>query len=310
MDYFGIFTKTLKQWWKHKYLWIVGILGSILAGGGSTGNLYNLPNNTNNTNNSFQNLNWLKEPAIVTSIIVIAIVIFMLGLVFFALSLYLQARADSALFQTTVKIQGEASALGFWKSWSLGKFRLKTLVAQQLLIGAPIYILGIILAVALIVILITVGNNQAALRSSFFILFGCFALFACLAGIYAIVAGLASLFGKRISVLEDIGAIEALKRGLKFFGDHFSDIVVFWLVSLIAGFITSAISFPLILLLGFFALVFIVPMIIINPILGVVIALVLLVVFVVLMVLFEGPIYAFNQMYWTNVYLEIKKAKS
>jgi hypothetical protein len=309
MDYLATLNTTFKQWWKHKYLWIVGILGSILAGSG-TGSNFNFSNFSSKDTNSLSQMDFLNDPATMSIVIVVVVIVLLLSLVFFALALYLQARADSGLFQATQKLHLNDNKIGFWNTWALGKFRLKTLVGQQLLIGAPIYLLGLIFILAIIAVLVVNKNNPSGMSSGLLIILGCATIFICIVAIYSILASLASLFGRRISVLENIGALEGLKRGFNFFGANFADIFVFWLVSWLVGLVAMVVTLPVTLVCFGFAIAIIIPMLIINPVLAIVAGVAFLAIFTVFIVLLEGPVYAFTQMYWTNVYLEIKKAKS
>jgi hypothetical protein len=311
MEYWKTFTTTIKQWWNHKYLWIVGILGSLLAGS-STGSSYSSSSNSSTRNQTtyqsgLDSVNtYLKDPAHVTMILIVIAVIVVVGLVLFALSLYLQARADSALYQATKEIAKEDKKLGFWKTWSMGKLRLGTLVKQKLLIASPFMILALILLVASVIMLLSrsgIPNAEAFLAVAML----CLVLFLCVSLVYAVLASIASLFGRRIIVLENVGALAGLRMGFDFFIKNFLHVVMFWIISWISSFVVTVVTFVLVFGVLIFAIGMVVALFIVSPILGVLVGIVLLLIFVAIISLISGPVYAFTQMYWTNVYLEIKR---
>lgn len=311
MEYWKTFTTTIKQWWNHKYLWVVGILGSLLAGG-SSGSSYSSSSNTSSRNQaSFQDgidsvNTYLKDPAHVTLILVVAGIVVVVGLVLFALSLYLQARADSALYQATREIAKDDKKLGFGKTWAMGKLRLGTLVKQRLLISMPFLIISLVFLVVGVVLVLS-RSGIPSVESVFALGMLCLVLFLCIGLLYAIVASMASLFGRRISVLENVGVVDGLKKGFDFFIKNFLHIVMFWIISWISSFVVFMVTFVFVFMGFIFAIGIVVGLIMVSPILGITVGIVLLLIFMLLISLISGPVYAFTQMYWTNAYLEIKR---
>jgi len=310
MDHWSILVKTFKQWWVHKYLWIVGILAAMFAGGGSSGGSF--PSSGNSSSSASYKeftdsvMNFLSDPTVVTTIIIVFIVLVIIGTLFTILSLYIQARADSALFQATKQIGSDNKKIGFWNTWRMGKFRLGTLIKLQLIVSGPMYLIGMALVVLLIVLLLTSGGEFATIITGFWLVLVCSAICLCFVMLYAIIVGVINVFGKRISVLENTDAIVGFKKGYAFLKKNISDVLVFWLLSLIYGTVISLVTVVIIFIVLFVGIAIIVPLIIVNIVLGLIVAVIIGILFGFVMALISGPVYAFGQMYWTNVYLAIK----
>lgn len=319
MDYWGTFTKTLKQWWNHKYLWILGILATILAGsGGSSGYSSNYSTGGSSRGGSSSSTSdfdtsviadFFRDPANVTIVLVIVGVLCLVGFIFFCISLYLKARSDSALFQATEKISQDDQKIGFWKTWGLGKLRLGTLIGQQLLFNLPVYIiLGGFIALFVLIVASNIGNIGSGQQITIMFLFGMI-IMLCVVAIYVMIVSAISTFSRRNSVFENVGAITGIKQGFNFMIKNFGDVLVFWVISWIPGVAIGIFNTAF----GFgFAMVLIavgVPLMFISPIIAVLALLGIILLAVIFVSLIQGPIYAFDQMYWTNAYLAIKQKK-
>ena len=312
MNYWKTFTTTFKQWWHHKYLWLVGLIGSIFAGGGasssgSSGGSYSPSSTTSSKLNSNINLDFLKDPNTVRIIVIVFVVIVILSLIFLVISLYMTSRANSALIQATDKINQDDSKLGFKQTWSLGKFRLGTLVKYQLLVGLPMYILGMMVIVGAFVLFITgrLDFTTVSLALVSFILFAM--VFLCVFVLYTLVVAVISVFGIRISVLENVGLREGFSKGYILIKSNLGQVIVFWLLTFIISGAVGIISLPVTLVLIIGGIGVVIPLIIASPVVGIIVAVLIVMALIIIMVLLEGPVYAFTQMYWTNVYLELKK---
>jgi hypothetical protein len=313
MKYWDIFTNTIKQWWNHKYLWIVGIIAALFTGSGG-GNSYSSFNNSSSSRNSttYQQgmdsiRDFFSDPAHVTTMIIILVVLLVIGLALYVLGLYLRSRADSALYQATQKLSISDEKIGFWKTWGMGKLNLWKLVKQEILISIPIiFVVIIMLVVMSIAMSVSMPNYSTFEVSRVMFVAICF---ICLILIYSILVSMATVFGRRMTVLENLGEVEGLKKGFDFFIKNFSHILMFWLISLISGFVVGIVMFVVVIVLLLIGVAMVVGLMFVNPVIAIIVGIMGLLLFIVIVSLISGPTYTFNSMYWTNAYLEIKKYK-
>ena len=110
-----------------------------------------------------------------------------------------------------------------------------------------------------------------------------------------------------VSVLNNAAVWESVKNSWKFISSNFSNIVVFWLLSLVIGIVTGTVSaivgfalFTPIIILG-------VTLFVLNLWVGIIVGAILVILASALLSLLSGPIYSFGEIYWTKVYLTLKK---
>jgi hypothetical protein len=239
--------------------------------------------------------------------IIILVVLLVIGLALYVLGLYLRSRADSALYQATQKLSISDEKIGFWKTWGMGKLNLWKLVKQEILISIPIiFVVIIMLVVMSIAMSVSMPNYSTFEVSRVMFVAICF---ICLILIYSILVSMATVFGRRMTVLENLGEVEGLKKGFDFFIKNFSHILMFWLISLISGFVVGIVMFVVVIVLLLIGVAMVVGLMFVNPVIAIIVGIMGLLLFIVIVSLISGPTYTFNSMYWTNAYLEIKKYK-
>jgi hypothetical protein len=305
VDYFKIFTESIKLWWKNKFLWVLGII-AVIFGGGSGGGSINLPSTNNISQSDYNNYSYQIGNLFNNSlVIVILIALALVALILFVIGIYLKSRADASLISSTSLLTRNKD-LKFKEAWGLSKKNWLKLFWLNLLVNLPI-ILIVILIVAGVVVFIMTSRGAEFPGMSFGILMLCIFSFVCLIVIYGVISKIVYTFAARIAVLEEKPAMESLKKGWNFVWKNISHRVVFWLLSLLASlatlpvvFIMVVILIPVILLIGL-------PLLLINVLLAIVIMIILFCVFGIIMTLISGPIYSFNEVYWTRVYLELTK---
>jgi hypothetical protein len=116
-----------------------------------------------------------------------------------------------------------------------------------------------------------------------------------------------TVFGRRMTVLENLGVVEGLKMGFNFFIKNFAHIVMFWLISMISGFVVAMVTFAVVIMLLLVGVGVVVALMFVNPILAIIVGIMAVLFFIVIISLISGPAYTFSSMYWTNAYLEINK---
>jgi hypothetical protein len=242
MEYGEVLSRSWKTIWKHKVLWIFGILagcvggnsGGSSGGSGNTGFQFNggdLPPEmqrfASQLNQTLSNTPWW------------VFVLIGLGLlVLFALLIFLGITGRIALVDGTRRSEEEAERLTFGELFSASMPFFWRAFGLNLLVGLGLAILMIIIIVPLV--LAVVGTLGVALLC----LFPVICLLVLLTWAISIVLQLANV----ALVHDDLGAMSALDRGWRTVREHLGPVVLMALILGIGGWIVSLlISLPVIL---------------------------------------------------------------
>jgi hypothetical protein len=333
MDYLKVLKESLSIWWKNKFLWILGFIAVIFGGNG--GNSFSYSTNQNlgsnsNSNNSFNEIiNSDNFRAIIDSIykfltsplgmvLIVVSIIFIILIVL--ICMYFKSRADASLISAT-SLLSQNKDITFKQAWGLSKNNWNKIFWLNILINLPLLLLNLIFVI-FVVIGITlffrslpsssggIKNIDLASISSLLILFGIISfLVCCFTIIYSTVAKIVASFAYRIAVLKDKKVIESIKLSWNFIKGNFAHLLVFWLLSVAWGLILVIISFVLLILIIPAGLI-IIPILLINWVLGILLIILLFIGLGLLSLAISGPIYSFGEVYWTKVYLELTKSNA
>jgi hypothetical protein len=297
MDYFKIVKESFDIWWKNKYLWILGIIAAVFSGGSSTSSNFS----QNSIDSKTLGLdNFEMSPAVIVVIIVVALV----GLAFMLLGIYLKSRADASIISSIPLIE-KNTELGFKKSWSLSSSKWIKLFLLNLFISIPVLVVVLITVVIAMIFLIT---SKSAVPSAFVLTLACAGIpLICLLVIYSVISRIIYTFASRISVLNNGTVWDSIKKGWDFITKNLSDIVIFWLINLAIGAVTGTILAVIGLVIFAPMILIVLPILVLNLWVGIIVGVLLSIVSVVLLSLLSGPIYSFGEIYWTKVYLTLKK---
>ena len=308
IDYFGIVKKAAQDTWKHKALWLFGILAVLGGGGGGGGSNYSSFGNSSQGNvqrqaeRLGQDINW---EAMIGILIAVAVVLLFIGLVLFVLRLI----AEGAMIGMARDIaRGSTPTVsdGFSVGW---RYAFKVFVIDFLL-GLPL-VVGI-LAIAGIAIVVIVGMAGAAGagsaggQSS-----GIAAVMGSLCGVFiaigvgvlilvptAIVTSVLMELARRQAVLFDTAIIDSIREAWGIFRGRFKDIALWWLTMLVVGIAVGVV-------MGVLALILIVPalaLVLVSPLAGVA----LLIPGAMLAVFLSGVVQAFRSVAWTDFFMMVR----
>jgi len=297
MDYFKIVKESFDIWWKNKYLWILGIIAAIFSSGNSTSSNFS----TNSIDSKTLGLDKFEMSPLV---IVVILVLALIGLVLMLLGIYLKSRADASIISSIPLIE-KGTTLGFRKSWGLSSSKWIKLFLLNLFISIPILILVVLFISIALIMLVT---SQSAVPSALILTLACIGFpLICLIILYSIVTRIIYTFASRIAVLNNGGVWDSIKKGWDFITKNLSNIVIFWLINIAIGVVTGTAM----AIIGFLVftpmLLIIVPIFMINIWVGIIVGSLLSFVSIALLSLLSGPIYTFGEIYWTKVYLTLKK---
>jgi len=302
MDYFKVFTDSIKLWWNNKFLWLFGIIAVIFAGNSSGGGSSSFNNTFSKDfeNNPFDKMNFdISAP-----IIIIMIVLFILIMLFALIGIYLKSRSDASLIASVSPIE-KGTKLSFSSTWKLSEKNWFKLFLIRLIISIPLILFSLLFLVVVVLGFITLSRNS---NSGMLPIMAIIMLpLACLAGIYAIITSILYTFAARFAIIKENSAWESLKLSWNYFTSNFSSLIVFWLLSLITGFIVGPITIIIGLALIIPLIALIIPLAIANALIAIFLGIISLILIGIVLSLISGPVYSFTEIYWTKVYLILQK---
>jgi len=233
-----VLSRAWKTVWKHKVLWIFGILASCSTGGMNSSSSYrsdemNLPSGMENFIS--QTPEW--------QLIVIGLVIFLVFLILVLLFTFLGTIGRIGLIQGTHQVdQVEEKKLSFG-----GLFRESTPYFWRVFLLNLVVGLFIFFSVFILIIFGILGTV-----ATFGIGLVCLIPLICILIPIAIVISVIAQQGGIAIVVEDLGVMDGLKRGLAVVKENAGSIAVMWLIlSLgVSGIGGMIIGLPILLTLG------------------------------------------------------------
>jgi hypothetical protein len=241
-----VLTRAWQIIWKHKVLWIFGILASCGRGGGGNGG----GNTGGGGEGGFGNgptdlppqverfLEWVVENA--TTFAVIAITLFC---VFWIIAVFLGTIGRIGLIRGTAQAEGGEDNLIFGQLFSESTPYFWRLFGLSLIVSVPFLILVAFLVAGVLVFAFSMSQGSDAGAVGFLgmlpILIGCF----CLLIPVGWVIGMIVRQAERAIVLEDSAVLPSLSRGWDIFRTNLGPIIVMAIIlaviTLVAGFIIA-----------------------------------------------------------------------
>ena len=278
MNYGELVKKSLDIMWKFKYLWIFGFFAEWGSGGGAG----NIPGESRDRLGGFLlDIN----PAIILTLILIALAVFVLFLVLYIIS-------KGGLIHSIAKINGgESSSLGEgWRSGLKNFWRLLGIWVLLVLSGITFALLIIGPLIAFFIISLPLGILSAVVLIPLFI-----------AGIIALI--LIGIYADRICVLEQKGIIDSIAEGWNTLKKNLGQSIIVGLIS-IASYIVFIIGF---LIVGAMLAIPFVVMGFINLVVGLGLGIMVALIYIVITTGIWGA-YAYSL--WTLTYLDLKRLKT
>ena len=255
-NYGEVLTRAWKLIWKHKVLWIFGILASCARRGGSGNgggrggtNFQTGPNGSGNTpfpTGQFERMmNQAGEYLTNHLWIIIAVIIALILISFIFYALGLMGRIG--LIKGTAIADKGAESMSFGEIWAESTPYFWRIFLLNFLIGLIFFIL-IVVPLVLIVAVAVMGGKGAAAGA------GILAAFACLIPLLCVLIPVSWVVSAIIEqtqaaiVLENLGIMDGLKRGWQIIKSNPVPIIVMFLILGIGGAIVGLIiALPIIL---------------------------------------------------------------
>lgn len=305
-----VLTRAWQIIWKHKVLWIFGILASCgrggggngggnSGGGGGEGGFGNGPTDLPPQVEQF--LEWVVENA--TTFIVIAITLFC---VLWIIAIFLGTIGRIGLIRGTSQAEGGEENLIFGQLFSESTPYFWRLFGLSLIVSIPFLILVAFIVAGVLVFALSMSQGSDAGTIGFLgmlpILIGCFCLLIPIGWVIGMIVHQA----ERAIVLEDSAVLPSLSRGWDVFRNNLGPIIVMAIIlaviTLVAGFI---IAIPI--------LIAVVPAVIAfaagegqnwNPLLF---ALICLCLYAPVSWLLNGIAIAYSEAAWTLTYMRLTR---
>jgi len=242
-DFGEVLTRAWQIIWKHKVLWIFGILascGQSRSGGNSNSSTRTSGNGGNFNSNMppqfLQFANWLES-----HIWQFVIILFAFICIVWIIALILSSIGRAGLIRGAAQVENGAESLIFGQLFSESTPYLWRILGLSLLLSLPALIFVVIAAVFAISLVATTstGNPSAAMGGVAMIpiLIGCCCLFLPV----MFVLGMIGQQAQRAIVLEELGVFPALSRGWEIFRANLGPIILMAIILAVIGVVAGLI---------------------------------------------------------------------
>ncbi len=235
-----VLTRAWQIVWKHKILWVFGILASCGRGGGSfnsnTGGGGNGGGGDQPPNIPPQMLRWFQT--IEQNLTTIIIVLVALFCILWIVTVFLSAIGKIGLIRGTAQADSGAEKLVFGELFSGSVPYFWRMFGLSLILGLPAFIVGIVIAVVMVGGLVASGGGDTAILGMLGmmpIMIGCL----CLLVPVMFVLGMIFRQAENAIVLEEMGVLPAITRGWEVFKANLGPIILMAIILGVIGFVAS-----------------------------------------------------------------------
>jgi len=231
-----VLTRAWKIIWKHKVLWIFGILASCGRGSGSgnsgSSNRYSSGGTPNLPPQMMQWAQWIENH--VTQFIAITLAVVCIIWIIVA---FLSTIGKIGLIRGTAQAEGGAESLIFGQLFSESTPYFWRMFGLSLILSLPFLIVFVVLAAGLAVFVISASGGSASpgvgALASIPLLLGCI----CLLIPVMFVLGMIFRQSERAIVLEELGVMPAISRGWDIFRANLGPIILMAIILAVIGFV-------------------------------------------------------------------------
>lgn len=251
MDFGKVLGRAWEITWRWKILWVLGFLAALGQGNGGGQPNYTIDESDlqrfgYHLGDSAQEFFALMGGLIVGLICLFLIVAIALWVV--------SVIARGGLIAGVQQVEEEETT-SFRKAWSAGVRKFWTLFGLGILAAIPTILL-ILIGIALLTLGIFVGvgllevAEAAEITVIILVSIICGGFLCCGLFILVLVLEQIRVYGERAAILEDLGWIDAFKRGWEVLRDNLGATVVLWLIFFAIGIVIFGISFALVFVLA------------------------------------------------------------
>ena len=253
MDYGQLFRRSWDIVWQNKYLFILGFLAALGAGGNAgSGFNYNFPSSSTSSTSPFPpdfvdevTGFWSQYGGLILGLICFFII---LGIVFWLIRL----AAQGGLIEAVDRIE-TGEKMSFGSAFSAGVARIGGLIGLHLLINLPFIIFGLIFSAVggsfFMTALRQGGEISEAMGGTFAILAVCGGLVGCLLVPVGIIVQIVYPFAQRGLLLQQLGVMDSIRHGWQVVRSNIGDVILLIIAFLVIGFlfglVTAVFTIPL-----------------------------------------------------------------
>jgi hypothetical protein len=311
-----VLTRAWKIIWKHKVLWIFGILASCARRSGGSGNggggnrgfqtspSGNAPFSGGQTERVMSQIGQYFEQhlwiilAIIVALLLLSFIFYFLGMI-----------GRIGLIKGTSMAEKGAEKLSFGEIWSESLPYFWRIFGLNFLIGLVVFVVIFIPLILLVVAVISGGiiSGKAAAGFGFVGLFACLIPFLCILIPISWVLSIIIEQAQAAIVLEDLGIVDGFKRGWQIVKSNVGPVIVMSLILGIGGGIIGAIvAVPIIIA--------VIPMIIgmgtlRESLMPIYIALACCLAYMPVLIFLNGVLTAYIQSAWTLTFMQLASPK-
>jgi hypothetical protein len=237
MNYGRILGRAWEITWRWKALWILGFLALLGkgGGGGSGGNL-----NYVMGDGDFPIRPYLI-PGLVGVFLVLVCLALFVGIAFWVVSIIARGSLISGVQQA--EVEGDTS---FGRAWRGGTSRFWTLCGVWVLTSGPILLAVLGGLGALVLLAVSAGitaefSNAAPVLAVLAPMLICGIPFLCLIAVAAVVLQQIRIYADRAAVLEELGWIDAFRRGWEVMRENIGHTIVLWFILFFVGLLVGSV---------------------------------------------------------------------
>jgi len=242
MDHIKILKRAWHMVWNYRVLWVFGIILALTTGGGNfnPGGSSGGNHGSNGDFPPFDDFSWSWpeiSPQMVTTLIIVGIALVCLIILLAIAAKVARYVAETALIQMVDQYEETGEKLGVRQGFRLGWSRTALqLFLIDLLISLPVTMVFIplfVLAFAPLLLWVTESTVAGVIGTVATV--GMFFLFLLLAIVVGVVLRALILFFRRACALENLGVIEAIRRGFEIVIRNWQDVLIMWLIMIGIG---------------------------------------------------------------------------
>lgn len=244
MDYGQLFRRSWEIVWQNKYLFILGFLAALGAGGTGNNFNYSVPSGSSSSTpfpaDFVQEVTtfWAQYGGLILGLVCF---FFVLGIVFWLIRL----AAQGGLIEAVERVEA-GEKMSFGAAFSAGTGRLGGLVGLNLILFAPFFLIGLIFAGLGLSFFIPVfqsgGEFTQATGEAMGILAACGGLAACVLVPLGIVVTLVYPFAQRGLLIQRLGVVESIRHGWQVMTRNFGDVLLLGVAFLVIGFLFGLVT--------------------------------------------------------------------
>lgn len=251
MDFGKVLGRAWEITWRWKMLWVLGFLAALGQGNGAGQLNYSISGDEferfgyrfgDSAEQFFALLSGLVL-GLICLVLIVAIVLWVVSVI-----------ARGGLIAGVQQVEEEGST-SFGKAWSVGVRKFWTLFGLGILAALPLILL-IIIGIIVLTLGIFVGiglmdvAEAAGITTIVLVSVICGGFLCCGLFILVIILEQIRVYGERAAILEDLGWIDAFKRGWEVLKDNLGATIILWLIFFALGIVIFGISFVLVFALA------------------------------------------------------------